>query len=71
MYLIEKGAAVNVVDKYGLSTKDVAFSLGYYDIASLLTNLIQSQIHLEERFYTNVQDQLFKMCQTGKGTKIS
>ena len=60
------------VDKIGLSSKDVAFYLGYYDIASLLTNLIQSQIHLEEKFYTNVpntQNQLFKMCQTCKGTK--
>ena len=71
-YLIEKGADANITDKNGFSPKDIARSLGYYDIESYLTNITRFKVPLDATFNRNVptaQDHLFQMCQTGKGTK--
>ena len=71
-YLIEKGADVNITDKNGYSPKDAAWYCGYYDIAIYLTNVTQSEVDLDERFYKtvqNAQEYIFQMCKTGKGTK--
>ena len=71
-YLITKGASVNITNNNGVSPKDAAYSLGYNNIASYLTNLIHSYIHTNVTFDKNVpsaQDQLFQMCKTGEGTR--
>ena len=70
--LIENGADVNITDKNGKSPKDEAWSFGYYDIAMYLTNVTQSEVHLDERVcktFPNAQEHLFQMCTSGKGTK--
>ena len=71
-YLIEKGADVNITQENGYSPRDAACSLGYFDIVSYLTNVKPSNVHLDAIFQKNIpdaQESLFKMCQTGKGTR--
>ena len=69
--LIENGADVNMPNKYGVPLAYVAWSFGYMDIASYLTNLTESGVHLDERIDESsaAQDKLFSLCQTGEGTR--
>ena len=70
--LVENGADVDIPNIHGVPLKEVASFHGYTEIASYLTNLSESGVHLDDRLLENpltAQDKLFCLCQTGKGTR--